>query len=1197
MKKGGLLVSILLVLTLFTILSVNAVYEPQTGKSDSLGINSPQMSDTLNGISSYTTNFLEEPSYNGFIVSFSDKPVLLYQKDLNIEVKPKNLLNLWGLLSKPDELTTYQNNLIKEHDSVKQRFSSDKIGADFYEIYNGLVLYITEEECDKLVQQGLVQACYKNYEVKVMLDESVPLIKADQVWKLKDFQDRNITGQGVTIAIIDTGIDSTHPDLDGGKVVQEHCYCYPDCCSNGQAEMHGQGSAMDDSGHGTHCASIATGTGEASNGIFKGVAPDAKIEAIKVLDSSGSGWDDDIILGIEKAVKDNVSIISMSLGASVINDCYDSALSQATDNAVDAGVTVIVAAGNEGSGYNTISAPGCAEKVITVGASDKQDQIAYFSSRGSTNDFRVKPDITAPGVSICAAKASQGKIGSDCYGHQGTYVSLSGTSMATPHVAGLVALIKQKYPSWTPQEIKQTTRNNVIDINEDILTQGYGRIDALTSVQSSKPPIARLDTSGIINGTIEILGYIYAENFSKYRLEYGQGINPTNWTLLIESETIPPNKILYTWNTNQTEDGLYTLRVTVQDNNDITSSDNSLILVVNNREFNCSSCFECSAFATISNSKIKLTKDLLGVHHGCIRISANYSSFDCDGHQISGYSIYEGIFLVPKVFAPPVFGVNISNCNLSTGEIGIYLWAAQNCTLSNNLIENFQEGIEIGMRSKGCVLQNNKIVNPNDFAIGPLIFVSGGQKTAYEQNIDVSNTVDGLPIYYYVDKPGIKIQNLNHAAGMIYCVNCTNATISNNSLIGNTGGIIIVGTDGAIIENNTIIGSKYACSGIQLGQCGYINLASNHNIIRKNLLIGNGFGVLAATDQVSPHTGNEISYNLIKSNNFGIFVMGSYQTLITRNNITDSLARGVDTGFSDLTNISENYIVNNRIGLHLYVQPSQPIFIQHNEIRDSSEWQASNSWYTNEPFITELSYNYQGNYWGRSEYPYFCEYGNQNASCINNWDSNRADVIDSCPYSQSYAPGHWPQSPVCPQQQAAVQGPIQLPSCYMAGRTCVDYSGKYYPYCVGNSIRSYLCLNNRCVLNDAIPMCPYNQKCINGTCVSQPTANSTQCGQYGGVCINAVSCPSGYAIADYSCQDVQDTVDATSESVTGSGIFDTVTQSSSEDLSQPQIQTICCMKTQIPIQPISITASAIKQFGETYNQVFTKILNFIKNLF
>jgi hypothetical protein len=147
----------------------------------------------------------------------------------------------------------------------------------------------------------------------------------------------------------------------------------------------------------------------------------------------------------------------------------------------------------------------------------------------------------------------------------------------------------------------------------------------------------------------------------------------------------------------------------------------------------------------------------------------------------------------------------------------------------------------------------------------------------------------------------------------------------------------------------------------------------------------------------------------------------------------------------------------------------------------------------------ELSLNRQGNYWGRSEYPYFCEYGNQNASCLNStYDSNRPDVIDSCPYNQSYPPGQWPESPVCPQ------------FCYVEGRTCVDNSGRHDPYCVGRAVHSYMCLNNRCILNDAIPMCPYDQKCVNGTCV-----NLTQCESQGGIC--AETCPAGYYQADFSC--------------------------------------------------------------------------------
>ena len=252
---------------------------------------------------------------------------------------------------------------------------------------------------------------------------------------------------------------------------------------------------MDDMGHGTHVAATAAG-----NGAFKGVAPDAKILAYKVLDSSGSGSFSNVIAGIERAVDpnndgdtfDHADIISMSLGAgcsSYDETCGpDDAVSMAVDIAVDAGVIAVIAAGNSGPDAGTIGSPGTARKAITVGAVDKQKVIAEFSSRGpveTENELILKPDVLAPGVNICAAQSSQDRIWESVHNSNGvdahcldqSHISISGTSMATPHVAGAAALLKQSHPSWTPEEIKSALMMSAENLGYFISEQGNGFID------------------------------------------------------------------------------------------------------------------------------------------------------------------------------------------------------------------------------------------------------------------------------------------------------------------------------------------------------------------------------------------------------------------------------------------------------------------------------------------------------------------------------------------------------------------------------------------------------------------------------------------------------------------------------------------------------------------------------------------------
>lgn len=333
-----------------------------------------------------------------------------------------------------------------------------------------------------------VRALYQNLVVKpevkkiwldkvnhASLNESVPLIGAPTVWAT------GYDGTGVKIAILDTGIDSTHPDVSGRIVAA--------------TDFTDDGTTDDLYGHGTHVAVIAAGNGAASGGKFKGVAPGASLMNVKVLDRYGFGYDSWIISGIEYATDNGANLISMSLGGGP-SDGNDP-LSLAVDAAVNSGVVVSVAAGNAGaSGYFTVSTPGAARQAITVGASDKSNILASFSGLGPTLDFRVKPDVLAPGVSIISGHAANGGFSSipNPPGQPSSgppnyppyYTSLSGTSMATPHVSGLIALIKQKNPTWKPAFVKDALINTAMQLNSyNVYQQGGGRVYAPDAVQTT----------------------------------------------------------------------------------------------------------------------------------------------------------------------------------------------------------------------------------------------------------------------------------------------------------------------------------------------------------------------------------------------------------------------------------------------------------------------------------------------------------------------------------------------------------------------------------------------------------------------------------------------------------------------------------------------------------------------------------------
>jgi subtilisin family serine protease len=298
--------------------------------------------------------------------------------------------------------------------------------------------------------------------VRASLDVSVPQIGAPEVWK------SGYDGKGVKIAVLDTGVDTGHPDL-AGKIAESESF------------VPGEG-IQDGFGHGTHVASTLVGSGAASGGRYKGVAPGAELAVGKVLDNTGQGQESWIIAGMEWAAGSGAKIVSMSLGGDATGP--SDILSETVDKLSEStGTLFVVAAGNSGPSEQTVGTPGIADSALTVGAVDKSDKLASFSSRGPrAGDYAVKPEITAPGVAITAARAAgtsmPGGTPVDDY-----YTTASGTSMATPHVAGAAALVAQAHPDWTGQQIKQalaTTAKTMPDA--DVFEQGDGRVDAVRAV-------------------------------------------------------------------------------------------------------------------------------------------------------------------------------------------------------------------------------------------------------------------------------------------------------------------------------------------------------------------------------------------------------------------------------------------------------------------------------------------------------------------------------------------------------------------------------------------------------------------------------------------------------------------------------------------------------------------------------------------
>lgn len=409
---------------------------------------------------------------------------------------------------------------------------------------------VSAEKLAELANDERVLHISVDHALSPTLDNTAAAANAAAAWNL------GLTGQNIGIAVIDSGV-SSHPDLayKGSRIVYSENF------------VPNANDARDAYGHGTHVAGIAAGNGSATSNSsdtrrFRGIAPGASIINLKVLDANGSGSDSSVIAAIERsiALKNvyNIRVINLSLGRPVFESYTEDPLCQAVERAWQAGIVVVVAAGNFGrentygeNGYGTITAPGNDPYVITVGAMKSMntpgrndDLIATYSSKGPTSiDHFVKPDILAPGNGIASlrvpgssldANHPDGRIATQTYDTQGSssasqyYFSLSGTSMATPVVSGAVALLLEQDPTLTPDLIKarlmktawkqlpavssyyDPATQTTYTTQYDIFTVGAGYLDiAAALINVERPAGTALSPTAVYDpttGTVQLAG-------------------------------------------------------------------------------------------------------------------------------------------------------------------------------------------------------------------------------------------------------------------------------------------------------------------------------------------------------------------------------------------------------------------------------------------------------------------------------------------------------------------------------------------------------------------------------------------------------------------------------------------------------------------------------------------------------------------
>jgi len=356
--------------------------------------------------------------------------------------------------------------LIIEYDNAEDEEILASIGTIKYRlpIIGACVLEISPDAAQSLAGLKCIKGVYETSN-----------ITAQQINHRK-----TLSGEGINIAILDTGLC---PAADFTKPTNR-LVAFKDF-------VNGREDYYDDNGHGTHVAGIACGNGYYSNGLHRGVAPKTGIIAVKILDAEGKGSSADVLAGLQWVVdnrdKYNIRLVNLSVGTPDINK-FDPLLA-AVEYLWDTGVIVTVAAGNNGPDDSSVTSPGSSKKVITVGASDDDracmdafgEHIKDFSGRGPTKNCIIKPDILAPGAEIISVRSKGMTIkAQEAFEERfvdDNYLKMSGTSMATPKVCGAIALLLEKNPVLSPDDVKYALKRTAVDINKGANEQGWGRLD------------------------------------------------------------------------------------------------------------------------------------------------------------------------------------------------------------------------------------------------------------------------------------------------------------------------------------------------------------------------------------------------------------------------------------------------------------------------------------------------------------------------------------------------------------------------------------------------------------------------------------------------------------------------------------------------------------------------------------------------
>jgi thermitase len=679
-------------------------------------------------------------------------------------------------------------------------------------------------------------------------------MEADYAWN-------TIVGNpSVLVAVVDTGIDWHHPDLAANYVPLGYDW------------VNNDPDPMDDNGHGTHVAGTIAAI--VNNGIGIAGLAQVRIMAEKVMGESGSGTLSDIARGIIHAVDRGAKIINLSLGSSVGSEL----LHEAVKYAHDYGVLVVAAAGNDATSAKHY--PAAYDEVVAVSAADELDHLATFSNYGDW------VDVAAPGVNIYSTVPDD------------SYAYMSGTSMASPHVVGEAALIWSRFPNMTRDQVQAQLQYSADDFGEPGFDAcyGFGRINARKAVEQAPanhdvlvlnweiPACVILGEAAVINTTMLNMGISSEGNITVQLLVNSSVLNSTMTDFLSSGESTTVN---FSW--TATVEGVYNVTSYIVPVTDET-------IVGNNA----------------------LSKQMEARLPRIIKVPSDYDTIqdaidaanEEDTVLVAPGTYYENVWISKKGLK--LVGEDPSNTIIDGGKkdnvvlvtadnvkidgftiqhsgqdaVGIWMLGFKGGTISNTMILGNFFGILLDYAA-AVTLRNNTMIN-NVYNFG----VDGDSVMDFIHDIDASNTINGKPVYYWVNEHNKQVPS---DAGYVALVNSTNIVVRNLNLTKNFEGVLFAYTTYSSIEDvnasDDYFGAylAYSCNNMLSG-----NIVTNHyygvclhesksNDVDKNMLMNNGEGM-----HLYYSKDNTIDFNKLLNNNLGLHIEKSDTNTINGNEASNN---------------------------------------------------------------------------------------------------------------------------------------------------------------------------------------------------------------------------------------------------------------------------------------------------------------------